>query len=234
MCLLNRKDLRITNHLISSWSIIEKNAWARTWYQNISKEQWLSPFYIHFPGCLLDPHSVFHISCRIHIDLFQPAAVVVFTKVHSWRLLPGFPLAPTLPPAGLVPFRSKETSLQIGFALPPPGLSKLIYLPGPASWASVQLNLSKPNNQRPTANHSKNASSTACVFSLYSHLDGITIFMRVAWRSNLGRCFQTNRTEHNHKEPLPHRGLAGGVSPERKRGGQRHGRVGGRGGRVSD
>ena len=58
-------------------------------------------FYIHFPTWLLDPHLVFHISCPIHIDLFQPT-VVVFTKVHSWRLLPGFPLAPTLPPPGLV------------------------------------------------------------------------------------------------------------------------------------
>ena len=76
----------------------------------------------------------------------------------------------------------------------------------------------------------QNASSTAFVFSLHSHLDGVSIFLRVAWRSNLGRGFQANRTEHHHKEPLPDRGLAGGVSPERKGRGQRHGRVGGRGG----
>merc|ERR1712032_33795 len=98
----------------------------------------------------------------------------------------------------------------------------------------VQVDLSKQNHQRSAEKCSKNASSTAFVFSLYNHLDGFTIFMRVAWWSNLGRGIQANRTEHNHKEPLPNRGLAGGVSPERKRGGQRHGRVGGRGGRVCD
>merc|ERR1712032_312041 len=89
----------------------------------------------------------------------------------------------------------------------------------------VQVDLSKQNHQRSAEKCSKNASSTAFVFSLYNHLDGFTIFMRVAWWSNLGRGIQANRTEHNHKEPLPNRGLAGGVSPERKRGGQRHGRV---------
>ena len=186
----------------------------------------------------LAPWSTFgvpHFMSDPHPDLFQPT-VVVFTKDHSWRLLPGFPLAPTLPPPGLVGsnVHSKETSMQIGFAFTRPGLSKQIYLPLAASSgiSSSQSFKTKPSEVKRKSY--QNASSTACVFSLHSHLDGITIFMRVAWRSNLGRGIQANRTEHHHKEPLPDRGLAGGVSPERKRGGQRHGRVGRRGGRVSD
>merc|ERR1711971_538814 len=94
--------------------------------------------------------------------------------------------------------------------------------------SSSQSSKRKPpeENRKP----SQNANSTACVFFLHSHLDVLPIFL---W-SNLGRGFQANRTEHNHKEPLSYGRLAGGVAPERKRGGRSNGRVGGRGGWNGD
>merc|ERR1712226_640089 len=72
------------------------------------------------------------------------------------------------------------------------------------------------------------------LFSPYNLLDGFPIFLRVTWWSDLGRVFQANWTEHNNKKPLPGRGLAGGVEPERKRGGSINGRVGGRDGWAGD
>ena len=126
--------------------------------------------------------------------------------------------------------RSKETSIQIGFAFSHPGLSKLIYLPLPASSGISSSQSSKRKPPEVNRKSFQDASSTAGVFFLHSPLDDIPIFV---W-SDLGRGFQADRTEHNHKEPLPDRRLAGGVAAERRRGGRSNGRAGGGGGRASD
>ena len=123
-------------------------------YVTYKKKIWSSGLHLFTFILQLDPHSAFHVSCPIHIDSFQPT-VVVFTKVHSWRLLPGFPLAPTLPPPELV--AGVPRKLQSRSALPSPvqDFPSGYIFHSLLLWASVQVNLPKENHQRSTENHSK-------------------------------------------------------------------------------
>ena len=79
----------------------------------------------------------------------------------------------------------------------------------------------------------KDANSSA-LLSLHNHLDGLPIFLQTCQQSNVVRGFQADRAEHDHKEPVLGRGLAGGGAPTRSRGRRGGGRAGRRGGWRGD
>ena len=78
--------------------------WQSVW-KPIHSFSKLAPWLVHIWCFMSGPHRL------------VSTAEVVFTKVHSWRLLPGFPLAPTLPPRGLVgPFQGNFNADRIRVA----------------------------------------------------------------------------------------------------------------------